>query len=104
MYRQGDVIVIPVKKGAVDKKMAEEVKPVGGKLILAEGEATGHHHAIPAGRHNHLYQTAAGMLMTLAYAAKLTHQEHGEIDLPAGEYKVLRQREWVQGKERNVQD
>lgn len=43
MYRQGDVLVRPVSAIPAD---AKPIKRVGGRVILAEGEVTGHHHAI----------------------------------------------------------
>lgn len=42
---QGDVSIVPVPK-TVKIATIDEIKPVGGRLILQEGEATGHHHAI----------------------------------------------------------
>ena len=45
MAFQGDVSIIPVPAGiAIDR--SDEVPPVAGRLILQEGEVTGHHHAI----------------------------------------------------------
>ena len=43
-FRQGDVLVIPV---ATIPASAQEVQPRNGRLIVAEGEATGHHHSFP---------------------------------------------------------
>ena len=42
---QGDVAIIPIP---TDIKIArgDEMQPIGGKLILQEGELTGHHHHI----------------------------------------------------------
>lgn len=45
MAFQGDVAIIPVPSSiTIDR--TNEVSPVGGRLILQEGEVTGHHHAI----------------------------------------------------------
>ena len=45
MAFQGDVSIIPVPAdGGIDR--SDEIKPVDGRLILQEGEVTGHHHAI----------------------------------------------------------
>lgn len=42
---QGDVSIVPVPASiAVDR--TDEISPVDGRLILMEGEVTGHHHAI----------------------------------------------------------
>lgn len=45
MAFQGDVSIIPVPADiGIDR--SDEIKPVDGRLILQEGEVTGHHHAI----------------------------------------------------------
>jgi len=100
MYRQGDVLLIPVNKVPANKKMVERV---GGRLILAEGEATGHAHAI-SNQHASMYATAIGVFLMLEKAAELLHEEHGKIDLPVGNYQVIRQREYDPVKERLVRD
>jgi hypothetical protein len=47
---QGDVCLFRIPAGmAVDT--TEEIEPRGGRLILAEGEVTGHHHAIGLGKY-----------------------------------------------------
>lgn len=51
---QGDVAIVPVPAGVVIDT-ADQVKPFNGRLILQEGEVTGHHHGIsivdpPSGR------------------------------------------------------
>lgn len=48
---QGDVSIIPIPKGIVISTV-QEVKPVDGRLILQEGEVSGHHHAIDLRRKN----------------------------------------------------
>lgn len=42
---QGDVSIVPVPAGIAISRV-EEIKPIDGRLILQEGEVTGHHHAI----------------------------------------------------------
>lgn len=42
---QGDVSIIPIPPSiSIDR--SDEISPVEGRLILMEGEVTGHHHAI----------------------------------------------------------
>lgn len=43
--QQGDVILFRIPDG-VRLDLSDEVKPRNAKLVLAEGEITGHHHAI----------------------------------------------------------
>ena len=45
MAFQGDVSIIPVPTGIAISRN-DEITPVAGRLILQEGEVTGHHHAI----------------------------------------------------------
>jgi hypothetical protein len=42
---QGDVAIIPIPAG-IPVSTFDEIKPKDGKLILQEGELTGHHHHI----------------------------------------------------------
>lgn len=42
---QGDIAIIPIPDG-IEISTAQEVAPVKGRLILQEGETSGHHHAI----------------------------------------------------------
>lgn len=50
---QGDIILMRAPDG-ISIATADEVRPIEGRLILQEGEVSGHHHAItlerPAGR------------------------------------------------------
>ena len=46
---QGDVSIIPVPAG-VRLTLSDEISPVENRLILQEGEVTGHHHAIDLAR------------------------------------------------------
>jgi hypothetical protein len=63
-------------------------------LILAEGEATGHAHAIMS-RKAALYLIAGVMYLQLQGKAQLQHEEHSTIDLDPGWYQVKRQREYT---------
>ena len=48
---QGDVSIIPIPEDIAISN-AEEIKPVSGRLILQEGEVSGHHHAIALKQRN----------------------------------------------------
>lgn len=88
LYRHGDVLV-----AQVDAIPAEAVKRP--HLVLAEGEVTGHSHRIAEPGVAELYQTGPQIfLRVLADTATLIHQEHGPIELPRGDYRVWRQREY----------
>src|ERR1700737_1207787 len=47
---QGDVSIIPIPAG-ISISVLEEISPVKGRLILQEGEVSGHHHAIELRQH-----------------------------------------------------
>jgi len=94
-YRHGDLLIVPTDEVP---KNAQKIKRVGGRLILAEGEVTGHAHAI-ADRSASLYELVSPgdvaemrqRFLTVEKAAALAHEEHGTINLPAGIYQVFRQ-------------
>jgi hypothetical protein len=100
LYAQGDLLIervpdIPVPGVAA---RSDERSP----LVLAEGETTGHRHAIydravmfrddglasdvPDG----LY---IGHVRVEDACARVTHEEHAPVTLPKGTYRVRRQRE-----------
>lgn len=69
---QGDVSIVPVPpKLATALSTVDEIKPVAGRLILQEGEVTGHHHAVyfrddGLARHTEAADLTAGALAAAA--------------------------------------
>lgn len=66
-------------------------KVINGVLLL--GESTGHAHRIVGGEafedaHKNMYLQVVGR-------AQIVHEEHKPINLKAGKYAVIRQREYV---------
>jgi hypothetical protein len=57
---QGDVVIMPVPPG-IDIAEIDEMAPTEGRLVLQEGEVSGHHHAIrmPAARQ---FRSTAGIV------------------------------------------
>lgn len=93
-YRQGDILLVPVAKLP---EGLEEVPRQGGKIVLAEGEATGHLHAIESEEASFLATDLAdieGRFLAVEEEVTLTHPEHDAIALPPGNYEVRRQREY----------
>ena len=100
IFAQGDLLLERVADVAPSGTIEENVEGVA--LVLAEGEASGHRHAvcervtmfrddelardIPAGLYIVHLQVASPY-------ARLTHDEHAPITLPRGTYRVRRQRE-----------
>jgi len=105
MIRQGDVLVMRSKRPTA-KKWEKQGRDELGRVVLAAGEVTGHHHAI--GSPNVCMLRAEGIsdaVLTIgAEFAQLVHEEHATIDLPKGRYVVRIQREWSGAVSRRVED
>lgn len=100
MYRQGDVLIF---KAEAKPEGLKPVKAKNGRLILAEGEATGHHHSVGADVAE-LFQDGSKLFMEVKDTTTVTHQEHGAIEIAPGMYWVVRQREYDAGEVRKVRD
>jgi hypothetical protein len=104
MYRQGDVLIVPVKS---IPKTAELVAREGGRVVLAHGEVTGHAHAIKdvrAALFRDPKLAAIFMRISGDTPVALKHDEHDTIQLPPGDYQVIRQVEYTPEAIRNVAD
>lgn len=95
MVRQGDVLVVKIKKQPAGLK---PVEAEGDHVVLAHGELTGHAHRVPADAAQ-LSRPRAGSdrFLEVTRATSLVHEEHAPIDLPEGLYRVVRQREYLPG-------
>ena len=98
MYRQGDVLI-----ERVDSIKGKAVKK-NNKIILAHGEATGHHHAITDDTTILFNGPNGEVYIDVTEHTELTHQEHSSIAIPPGKYRVVRQREYTPEAIRNVID
>lgn len=94
-HRQGDIYLKPIDKlpeGAVRQPRQ------GGRIVLAEGEATGHAHAIRA-RYATAYAIGALLYLRVTRPVALLYEEHEHPDLiDPGIYVVKRQREYSPGE------
>ena len=97
-YRQGDVMLIEVKRAPAGTEIARR------RLVLAEGEVTGHAHVIEQEDAVMLTTAESATFVRLAKKAQLIHQEHATIDLEPGTYRVVRQREYTPAEIRRVTD
>lgn len=91
-FRQGDVLLV-----RVDSVPADTVneRRRGKRLILADGEATGHAHAIESDTARLVTDRGGSRFLVLADTESLVHEEHATIVLEPGNYRVVRQREYV---------
>ncbi|GAA0941861.1 hypothetical protein [Nonomuraea longicatena] len=105
MFRQGDILIVPQPEQSVPAHLLtreSDPRDARGRLVLALGEATGHAHAVPGpGR---LLTDPSGTWLHLPPGGRLVHEEHDPITLPAGWFRVVRQREYIPGAYRYVAD
>jgi len=107
MFRQGDVLLIPVRDIPSGFKSRRDAK-----VILAYGEVSGHHHRFE-GKHGvtAFYKegddnsmsggtTLRGSRTDVEFisvpkgGADLVHEEHDTIPVSEGDYRIVRQREF----------
>lgn len=98
MFRQGDILLVAVPEAPEGTR----VRPKHGRLILAEGEVTGHHHSV-ACEAGELIEAGVAegvpqVFLRLFETTTLDHQEHSSITLPPGDYRIGRQREYQPGE------
>jgi hypothetical protein len=95
-YRQGDVLLRRVE--AIPPR-ARPLAAEAGRVVVARGELSGHAHAFFAAEATMFRQGRSGrvFLEIARPGARLWHEEHVPILVPAGRYEVLRQREYRPG-------
>jgi len=107
VYRQGDVLLKPVDNiPATAKKQ--------GSLLLRKGEHGGLHSLFDETKEAQvLVQTRPGRngraavktkFVDAPNGAKIVHGEHGPVEVPAGKYELVVQREIEAGRTRSVAD
>ena len=105
VIRQGDVCLVRVK--AIPKDAVKQ--PItGNKVILALGEATGHHHRFEFLDTSHnvkLYSGAGGArYLDVSAPSDLLHEEHSTARVPAGKWLLPTQVEYTPAELRRVAD
>lgn len=113
VLRQGDVYMIPIDGASMPSAdRLVEVKRDANRVILAYGEVTGHAHAIldpdvvlfeAKGLEGQALEDRFLSVLSEG-GATLTHEEHGPISLPQGNYIVRGQREYSPAEIRRVAD
>jgi hypothetical protein len=112
-YRQGDVLIERIAAIPTTAQKQKRSK----RVILAHGEVTGHHHCLEVADPADWWKegeiaptlekpsTLAGeIFVSLNAGGAVTHDEHSRIELPAGNYRISRQREYSPEEIRNVAD
>ena len=80
-YQQGDVLVKSVSE------IPSGGKVIRGRVVLAEGEATGHAHVM-TGKNVLAYVVAGQMYLDVSAPTEIKHEEHGPIVIQPGKYRV----------------
>ncbi len=106
LIRHGDVILIPVAQAPFG---AKTVRRTRGRIILAEGEVTGHAHVIEAEdvklvSSEEAEELRLWLLITADEPVALMHEEHATLLIPPGTYEVRRAREYSPEAIRTVMD
>ena len=92
--RQGDIRLVPVDaRPRTGRKY--RLRDRGEGLVIAAGEATGHHHRVRDTYARVFEQDGKTILSVSKHGAELEHEEHDAILLEPGSYEVVRQREVV---------
>jgi len=93
LVRQGDLLLVPV---AGLPERARRLR--AGRLVLAEGEATGHAHVVDdprASLHGLGWGAESYLSVEGEESVLLVHEEHDPLPVLPGVYEVRRQREYV---------
>ncbi len=98
IYRQGDVLLVPVED---IPEGAKRVRPK--RVIIAEGEVTGHMHELVGGKVE-LFEKAESVFARIMAAPELRHAEHATQTIEPGLYRIVRQREYTPSEIRRLAD
>lgn len=86
--RQGDVLLVPRDKPLTGSKIPSK----NGKVIVAEGEQTGHHHYLPDSAVAAFLTPEGNLALAVTEPTELFHQEHHAIPVDPSNYDVVIQR------------
>jgi hypothetical protein len=104
IYRQGDVLFKEIK--AFPK--AGTITKVRTNGHILEGEVTGHIHQVAESNLEdcELMEVGEGLVLNVSSEGgiSIVHPDHRALNLPAGRYEILRQREYSPEAIRNVCD
>jgi hypothetical protein len=97
---QGDILLERVEDAALPAQVIQSARD--GGVVVAEGEATGHHHRLLGSVTMYRDDAIARDIPSGLYVAhvavksataRLVHEEHAPITLEKGTYRVRRQRQ-----------
>jgi len=87
LIQQGDVLFFQVEEIPTGLKRIKNKDTRG--VVFAEGEVTGHYHGTSLDKFIETFKDADDVMWaTLTAPKEVTHQEHGTVTLPAGNYRI----------------
>jgi len=86
LIQQGDVLFFEVE--STPKGLTKVKNARSGLVTFAEGEATGHHHSCVADGVELMEDKEGTMWCVVEKESTVSHQEHGEVKLTPGTYKI----------------
>lgn len=101
LFRQGDVCL---ERIAHLPPGLSKQKPIEGRIILARGEVTGHHHSLDIDAADWWKSDTGEQFVTVTERTPVEHQEHKPISLAKGVYKIIQQQEYTPQNVRSVAD
>lgn len=97
-FRHGDVMIASVKKIPKDAKKLKT-------NIVVRGEITGHAHRLSDLTACQLFSCEESLYLDVSgNFVKIVHEEHKEIEIPKGQYRIWVQREYTPAAIRRVVD
>lgn len=85
MIRQGDVALIEIEELPKNLKKKD--------LVIALGEITGHHHRFESKQVQVFADDSGQQFVQVKQPSQLIHEEHHQLEIPKGVFKVVMQRE-----------
>ena len=85
LLQQGDVLIEMVDSLPEN---AEKMKEDKRGIVFAEGEATGHYHAVQEKEKSRMFNCNGVLYFENECPVDIEHQEHDTITIPAGIWKI----------------
>ena len=90
LIQQGDILI----ESVCNMPEGNDVLPKNGRYILAEGEVTGHAHAISDIAGIKFIEKDGMFYLQNKNSVKVKHEEHKHVTIPPGIWKVRKVREY----------
>ena len=91
--RQGDIFLERVEKPDLSKLIPRNRDAATNKMIVARGEKTGHMHWFEKTQ-SQIFESSSVCYLLLEEDDVMKHQEHPFLNVPAGTYRMIQQREY----------